>query len=77
MTDLPFLRSYEDWKHCITQACGIPLTAAYIETRLAALDNPNDYGTQRFIQTWGEPHLLRVRGWFDEARAELIRTERA
>ena len=31
------LNSYQDWKHCITELCGIPLTQAFIEQRLAAL----------------------------------------
>lgn len=71
MTDLPFLRSYEDWKHCITKACGIPLTHGFIARRIAALDDPRDHGTQRFIQTWGETHLAQVKSWFRQADAEL------
>lgn len=71
MTDLPFLRSYEDWKHCITKACGIPLTEAFVASRIAALDAPGDHATQRFIQTWGEAHLARVKDWFRQAEHEL------
>ena len=29
------LKSYEDWKHCITVLCRIPLTQAYVEQRFA------------------------------------------
>jgi len=65
------LETYDDWKHCITVDCGIPLTLAYVEQRLAALRNPAEYGTQRFIATWGEVHLARVIGWFEQAEREL------
>ena len=65
------LKTYEDWKHCITVLCRIPLTSAYVEERIAALRNPADYGTQKFLATWGEPHLERVIGWFEQAGREL------
>jgi len=71
MAEPPFLRNYEDWKHCITVLCGIPLTADYVERRIAALDDVGDHTTQRFIQAWGEEHLRRVRAWFRQAREEL------
>lgn len=63
--------SYDDWKHCITMLCRIPLTLAYVEARMAALADPADYGTQRFVQIWGEAHLERVEGWFSQAHGEL------
>lgn len=65
------LETYEQWKHCITRVCGIPLTLPYIEERIAALRNPADHETRRFISSWGEPHLQRVIGWFLQARQEL------
>ncbi len=65
------LQTYDDWKHCITVHCRIPLTVAYVDQRLAALRDPADYGTQRFIATWGEAHLSRVIGWFEQAEREL------
>ena len=64
------LSTYEDWKHCITALCGIPLTPDYIEKRIAALNDPRDYHTQKFIDTWGETHLKKVIGWFEQARQE-------
>ena len=65
------LKTYEDWKQCITVLCRIPLTPAYVEERIAALRNPADYGTQKFLATWGETHLERVIGWFEQAGREL------
>jgi hypothetical protein len=65
------LKSYEDWKHCITVLCGIPLTRPYIEERLAALRDPADLSTQKFVATWGEQHRLCVIGWFEQAQQEV------
>ncbi|EAT10054.1 hypothetical protein NYF14_11005 [Sphingobium sp. 10 DY56-G10] len=64
-------RNYEEWKHCITVLCRIPMTPAFVEARIAALADLRDYGTVRFVETWGEAHLERVKAWFLEARAEL------
>ena len=70
MTSLKSLKSYEDWKHCITVLCRIPLTLPYIEERLAAMRDTSDYRTQKFVQTWGEQHRLCVIGWFEQAQEE-------
>lgn len=71
MAEIPFLRGYQDWKHCITVACGIALTPQFIAARLAELSDPSEPGTQRFIQTWGSDHLERVQTWFRRAAEEL------
>ena len=62
------LDNYDDWKHCITISCGIPLTTDYIEKRITSLKDPNDYHTRQFVKTWGDAHLQRVIGWFEKAR---------
>ncbi|MCY4230219.1 MAG: hypothetical protein OXF26_04910 [Alphaproteobacteria bacterium] len=71
MNRMRTLKSYEDWKHCITVLCSIPLTPAFVKQRLAALRDPADHGTQKFIATWGEAHLARVIVWFEKAEREL------
>ncbi len=71
MTVVLSLQTYDDWKHCITVHCRIPLTVSYVDQRLAALRVPADYGTQRFIATWGEAHRVREIGWFEQAEREL------
>lgn len=63
--------TYEGWKHCITELCRIPLTQDYIEKRITDLNNPNDYHTQKFIDTWGEAHLKKIIGRFEQARDEF------
>ena len=65
------LKGYDDWKHCITVLCRIPLTQTYVEQRIAALRDPADPGTQKLIAAWGEAHLARVIGWFEQAEREL------
>ncbi|MEM9168043.1 MAG: hypothetical protein AAGC56_00170 [Pseudomonadota bacterium] len=70
ISDQRSFETYDDWKHCITVLCGIPLTAPYIQDRLQTLRDPSDYGTQKFIATWGEGHLQRVIGWFEQAERD-------
>ena len=65
------LDTYEEWKHCITVLCGIPLTLDYIEKRIAELNDLNNYHTKKFISLWGEPHLQKIIGWFEQAKQEI------
>lgn len=67
------LRTYDDWRHCITQLCRIDLTPEFVARRLTELRDPNDYGTQKFIESWGQAHLTNVIGWFEQAERELTR----
>jgi hypothetical protein len=66
-------QNYEQWRHCITVECGIPLTRAYAEERLAVWSNPAADETRRFEQLYGPAHLARVRQWFAHA-LEQVRT---
>ncbi|MEO0943726.1 MAG: hypothetical protein AAFY06_02655 [Pseudomonadota bacterium] len=63
--------NYEEWKHCITVKCGIPLTQDYVAERLAALNNNADYQTQKFIDRWGAAHHARTVAWFQQSAKEL------
>lgn len=63
--------SYEDWKHCITVSCGIPLTLEYVQERITALGDMSDHHTQRFISFWGQEHHDRTLAWFRRAAEEL------
>ena len=62
--------TYEEWRHCITTTCGIPLTDAYIEERLRALRSPRIAATARFRELYGQRHLDQTIRWFEQARAE-------
>ncbi|MEM9393029.1 MAG: hypothetical protein AAGA38_04175 [Pseudomonadota bacterium] len=63
--------TYEDWKHCITVKCDIPLTPTYVAERIAALNDRTDYHTQKFIDRWGPAHHARTVAWFEQAAKEL------
>ena len=68
------LKSYEDWRHCITQLCGIPLDGTDVERRLAELRDPTNHATWKFLETWGDEHHRRVVAWFEQARGEMAET---
>lgn len=63
--------NYEEWKHCITVECDIPLTSGYVDERLKALLDKNDFHTQKFIERWGDKHHARAVEWFERAKKEL------
>lgn len=65
MNDIP--RTYDEWAHCITVDCGIPLTPDFARERIAALEDMSDHNTQRFIDRWGRAHHARTLGWFRKA----------
>ncbi|WP_303759572.1 hypothetical protein [Alcanivorax jadensis] len=67
----PIPASYGEWRHCITEVCGLVLTEAFIHQRLAALENPDDYMTRKFIALYGETHRRQTRAWFARALDEL------
>ncbi len=62
--------TYERWRRCITVDCGLELTPAFIDARLAELRDPNAHHTRRFVEDYGETHRARVVEWFERARRE-------
>lgn len=67
-------QTFEEWRHCITVQCGIPLTPDYVAARIAALEDRDDFQTGKFIARWGAAHHARTLGWFREAQAGLAGT---
>lgn len=67
-------QSYEEWEHCITVKCGIPLTPDYVAARIVALENSRDFHTEKFITRWGAAHHARTLAWFREAQSRLAST---
>lgn len=64
-------QTYEEWEHCITVKCGIPLTAEFVAKRIVALEDDSDYSTRKFIEHWGEAHHTRTLEWFRQAASRL------
>ncbi|MEL6449377.1 MAG: hypothetical protein AAFQ62_15695 [Pseudomonadota bacterium] len=63
--------TYEQWRHCITVECGIPLTPEYIAQRLSVWKDENTQETTRFRGLYGDAHWRAVTSWFERAQKEL------
>ena len=63
----PIPQTFDAWRHCIEQECGIPLTPDFVRERLTALGDADNAETQRFMRLYGEIHRQRVLTWFDTA----------
>ncbi|MEM1263824.1 MAG: hypothetical protein AAGH76_15610 [Pseudomonadota bacterium] len=63
--------TYEQWHHCITQECGIPLTREFVAKRLAVWRDEKSQETQRFRRLYGDDHWRTVIGWFERAESEI------
>jgi len=64
-------RTYAQWQHCITQACGIPLTADFVAQRLAIWRDSQAQETLHFRRLYGDAHWQAVVAWFEQAQQEL------
>lgn len=71
MMPTPFPETYEQWHHCITVECGIPLTSEFITQRLAVWRNEVSEETARFRKLYGDAHWRAVLGWFEQAEQQL------
>lgn len=65
-------QNYNEWYQCITQACKIKLDKAFVQSRIAALQNRNDSQTISFVQLYGEEHYQNVLGWFYQAGQTIL-----
>lgn len=70
MTSGHYFTTYDEWRHALTVHCGIPLTRAYAEERVAALKDPNDRITGEFTKFYGETYLRQIVTWFERAARE-------
>ena len=73
MMSTPFPQNYDEWQHCITVECGIPLTGEYVAKRLSIWRNEALEETQRFRGLYGDDYWRAVIGWFERAERELGR----
>ena len=67
----PIPKTYDQWRHCITVDCGIPLTANFVTERLAVWRDEHAKETRRFRKLYGDDHWRAVLGWFEQAEREL------
>jgi len=64
-------QTYADWRYCITVECGIPLEAAYVDSRIVILKSTDNEETRRFRKIYGDSHWQHVLAWFQQARDDL------
>lgn len=67
----PIPETYEQWRHCITVECGIPLTADFVARRLSVWRDESCEETERFRRLYGDAHWRSVIVWFEQAAREL------
>lgn len=66
----PIPQSYDQWRECITERCGIPLTRVFVESRLKELRDAAHPQTRQFIGKYGTEYTNLVIGWFESAERE-------
>lgn len=71
MMPTPFPENYEQWRHCITVLCGIPLTPSFVSQRLAVWRDESSEETRRFRRRYGDAYWQSVIGWFERAEDDL------
>ncbi|MEM1402713.1 MAG: hypothetical protein AAGG55_05230 [Pseudomonadota bacterium] len=71
MMSSPIPQNYDEWQHCITVECGIPLTQEFVTQRLAVWRDESLEETRRFKKLYGDAYLQSVVGWFEEAERRL------
>lgn len=71
MTDPFALENYEDWKHCITVKCNIPLTKTFVEERLVELKDTSNPKTIQFTKLYGSDHMNTIIRHLEQASFEL------
>jgi hypothetical protein len=64
-------QTYPAWQHCITVECGIPLTPAFIQTRLKVYTDQNNEENRRFRKLYGDAHTQNILRWLQQAQTEL------
>jgi hypothetical protein len=62
--------TYAGWRQCIEVDCGLLITPDFLSARIAALQDPRDHMTRRFLELWGEAHHRQVLEWFRQAQSQ-------
>ncbi|MEM9533853.1 MAG: hypothetical protein AAGA23_23240 [Pseudomonadota bacterium] len=63
--------TFEQWHHCITVECGIPLTTQFVTERLKVWKDDQAEETTRFRRLYGDDHWRSVISWFERAEKGL------
>lgn len=71
MMSSPFPQNYDEWRHCITEECGIPLTAEFVAERLSVWRDEQAQETQRFRKLYGDEYWQHMVSCFEQAEREV------
>lgn len=63
--------NYYEWRECIEIKCGISLSNAYIDQRVAELNDTAHSNTREFIDKYGEAYRQQIVKWFIQAAQHL------
>ncbi len=55
--------TYHEWRQCITQRCGVELSASFITGRLRVMSDPEAPASRLFARCYGMEHYRRVITW--------------
>jgi hypothetical protein len=56
-------QTFEHWKYCIENDCGIELTKQFAAERLFVYENAENVETKKFIQLYSIQHLNNIIKW--------------
>jgi len=62
-----FPKNYNDWKICITEKCGIPLTTDFVQARIESLSDGSSEERKKFIEYYGIQWVNQVVSYFKQA----------
>lgn len=62
--------TYQEWRDCIVNDCGIALTETFIQQRLDILKSESHQETKRLVSLYGKAHLEKLIAWFTAAGTE-------
>jgi hypothetical protein len=57
-------RTFEEWRTCIVEDCGINLTKDFAKKRLTVYQDSENKETQTFVSLYGKQHLNNIVYWF-------------
>lgn len=63
--------TYEQWHHCITVECGIPLMSDFVAERPGVWRDEKVEETRRFRKLYGDAHWRAVISWLERAESEV------
>lgn len=57
-------QTFEEWRTCIVEDCGINLTKDFARKRLTVYQDSGNKETQTFIALYGKRHLNNIIHWY-------------